>query len=796
VVRDVRFSFRALRKRPAFALAAVLTLAVGTGMTTTMFTLVDAVILRPLPGTNAEGMFYLELESDNGRVSTSPTPEFLRLIRDHASSFSRVEAYATQDYSIAVDGEPSRVRGGQASEGFFSFLGVGSQLGRTFLPGDGLGSGTPVVVLSHTFWAKRFGERADVLGRVMVIGGRTHEIVGVLPRDFRVDTPEEALLWIPEGAAGDLFAEGVPLEGALARLTEGVSVESARAELDALVQNNPLARRADMGWVGKVYAPGDLIDPALKKAMLILQAGAVLVLLIACGNLTNLLLAQGETRARELALRASLGAGRGRLVRQLLVECGVLGALGGVGGVFLTIWALEALPLFLPPGYAGFSMNGEVLLFSTAVSMIGVLVAGLLPSLKGSRRNLSEVMKGAGGHRRGRTRNVGVRQALVSGEVAMAFVLLVSAGLLLKSFSGLMTADVGFPPEELLSLRLDLPLESYGEDEARLAFLRQLRDEIGTGLPSQVGSATVATGLVEGLSAASGPVVPEGITGGDEEDQLLITWGVAPDYFEVVGVTLAGGRGFREGEGREGEELVIVNQEIASRFFAGQEAVGRRLRIDDDWYRIVGVAGSVDLPALAQSALGDLQVFFPLEQDISSSFHVLARVGGDRGGAVERLKEAVWRVDPSLPILDVSMVEDALAESLNEQRSNAMLMILFALTALSLGAVGIYGVVAYTVGLQIREIGIRVAVGATQDREVARVLWGGMRSVGLGLILAAAGFMVLSSTLSGLLHQVSSRDPFVISLGTSAVVAVSLLSTWLPARRAAGSDPVNSLKGE
>jgi len=606
----------------------------------------------------------------------------------------------------------------------------------------------------------------------------------------------EALFWVPEGAAGDLFAEGVPLEGALAALAEGVSLEVARAELDAIVQNNPLARRADMGWVGKVHAPRDLIDPSLKTALLLLQAGAILVLLIACGNLTNLLLAQGETRARELALRASLGAGRGRLVRQLLVECAVLGALGGIGGILLTVWALDALPLFLPPGYAGFSMNGWVLLFSIGISLTGILVAGLLPALKGSRRNLSEVIKGAVGRQGGRFRRVGVRQLLVTVEVAGGFVLLVSAALLLKSFSGLMTGDVGFPRQALLSLRLDLPEETYGDDEARLAFLSQLRDEIRVGLPHQLGSATVATGLVEGLAAAIGPVVPEGAVGGEEEDELLITWGVAPDYFEVVGVPLAEGRGFMEGEGLEGEEVVIINEVMANKYFADQEVVGRRLRVDDDWYRIVGVAGSVKLPAFAQSSFGDLQLFFPLQQDISGGLTVLARTQGDLGAAVDRLKEAVWKVDPSLPILGVSMVEDALAESLTQERSNTILMILFAITALTLGAVGIYGVVAYSVGQQIREIGIRIALGATQGGEAARVVWGGMKTVVLGLILGILGFFALSSALSGLLYEVSSRDPLVLLLGASAVAGVSLLSTWLPARRAAGSGPLHSLKGE
>ncbi|MFC1661866.1 ABC transporter permease, partial [Gemmatimonadota bacterium] len=436
--RDLRFGLRGLRRRPVFALAAILTLSVGIGMTTTMFTLVDAVLLRPLPGSNARGMVYLELETDDGRASTSPTPQLLRLVRDHASSFSRIEAYTTEDFTLMAHGEPLRGRGARASVGFFSFLGVRPGLGRGFLPQDGLGTDNPVVILSHTFWVDRFGESREALGRTLGINGRTHEIIGVLPRDFRVDTPAEALVWIPEGAAGELLAEGVPVEGALAKLRDGVSLDAARAELDAIVQNNPLDRLANLGWVGKVHTPADFVDPSLKRAILLLQAGAVLVLLIACGNLANLLLAQGETRAREFALRASLGAGRGRLVRQLLAESSVLGIVGGGGGILLTTWALDSLPLFLPPGYAGFALNRGVFLFAIGISLICVVAAGLLPALKGSKRNLGEVIKGSTSFAKGLLIRGGLRPILVSGEVAMAFVLLISAALLLKSFAGLM----------------------------------------------------------------------------------------------------------------------------------------------------------------------------------------------------------------------------------------------------------------------------------------------------------------------------------------------------------------------
>jgi len=794
--RDVCFGLRVLRKRPVFALAAVLTLSIGVGMTATMFTLVDAVILRPLPGSNAEGMVYLFLETADGRVSTSPSPEFLRLVRDHVSAFSGVEAYSTRDHSLSVAGEPLREMGATASVGFFSFLGVRPQLGRAFLSQDGSGSQGPVVVLSHTFWTERFGGARNVLGRTMVIDGRTHQIVGVLPRDFRVDTPREALFWIPESAAGELLSEGVPVEGALAILADGVSVAAAEAELNAVVENNPLTRRGGLDWVARIRTPEDLVDPSLKRAILLLQGGAFLVLLIACLNLVNLLLAQGEARARELAVRASLGAGKVRLVRQLMAETAVLGIVGSAGGLFLTTWALDSLPVFLPPGYAGFTLNREVFIFSLGASILSVLVAGLLPARKGAKRGLMDVIKGNPEPRHGMFGRAGVRKVLVTAEVAMAFVLLSAAGLLTKSLSGLMASDVGFPREDLLTLRVELPEDGYEDEGARRNFLQSLQNGIRAALPTQLGSATVANGLVENLAVVIGALVPEGVTAGDQEDQALLTWKVAPDYFDVLGLPISQGRAFQDEEGPGSDGVVIVNDEVARRYFPQGNAPGSFLQLNDQRLQVVGVAKSVKLPGLAQSSIGGLQLFFPLERDVGRGFTIIARVQGDRTSAVERLREAVWALDRSLPIIDVSLVEDALAESLGEERSNALLMGLFALTALALGAVGIYGVVAYSVSRKTREMGIRLALGASSGAVVRRVVVGSMGAVSVGILLGAVGALALVAPLSGLLVEVDPRDPTVFFSVAAVTVVVALTATWLPARRAARSDPLDALRAD
>jgi putative ABC transport system permease protein len=322
-----------------------------------------------------------------------------------------------------------------------------------------------------------------------------------------------------------------------------------------------------------------------------------------------------------------------------------------------------------------------------------------------------------------------------------------------------------------------------------------MRDGIRTGLPGSLGSATVASGLVDDLSATIGAVVPEGGNPEGAEDQILITWSVAPDYFQVVGVPVAQGRGFLEEEGSQGEEVVIINEEIARRYFPEGDAVGRRVLLADEWYRVVGVAGSVRLPEFTGSRFGDIQVYFPLAQEPSSSLNLIARVTGDRTAAVDRLKESVWRIDPGLPVLDVSLVEDALAESLSQERSNALLMVLFALTALTLGAVGMYGMVAYSVSRRVREIGVRMALGASSRDVVRRTVLGGMAPVLAGMVLGALGAFFLGSTLSGVL-QVDPRDPSVYFVVGALTASVAFLATWLPARRAAGGSPIDALRAE
>lgn len=796
LVRDLRMGFRNLRKRPVFALAGVLTLALGVGMSTTMFTLVDSIILHPLTGSNSDRLVYLRQGTEDGSTWRSPSSQLVEILREHSSSFSRIEAYSRDPYDVMINGEPFRLQGATGSVGFFDFLGVRPAMGRSFLPGDRPGGSGPVVILSHRLWVERFGEDPSAVGRTMVIEGQTFEVVGVLPRSFRVATPVEIGFWMPEGTAPGMEAEGTSLEAAIGQLAEGVSIEAARDELNAVLVNNPLDQWADQEWVGLVLTPGDLIDPRLRQALLILQAGAFLVLLIGCGNLANILLAQGEARGPEMAVRASLGAKRGRLIRQLLAESLVLGTFGGTLGLLLTLWALDSLPFFLPPGYSGFSLDRNAFLVAIGLSLGAVLLSGSLPAAKASRKDLNSVIKGGRTLPRGVLRRGGVRQLLVTSEVAMAFMLLVSAGLLLKSYAGLRGMETGFDPDGLLTMRLELPEERYGDPETQLAFIDRLGDRIDRGFPPTLGTATLATGMVAELSAMAAPLVPEGTSAEEAEYQFFLTWGVAPGYFRTVDLTILQGQAFSEEDGRGEEKVVIINQQIAGRFFSGLDPVGRRFGLRGDTYRVIGVSGDLRIPELAQSQIGALHLFFPLRQNVGPGITIVTRVAASRSDAIEAMRRIVHDVDPALPVLNISLVDDLISESLNQERSNALLMALFALTALILGAIGIYGVVAYSVTRQIREIGIRLALGASKERVLARVTLESMKTVGLGLVVGVAGALALGGTLSGQLHEVPPRDPGIFLAVFSGIAGVSFLSTWLPARRAAGPSPIRSLNSE
>ncbi|MCK5653004.1 MAG: ABC transporter permease, partial [Gemmatimonadetes bacterium] len=661
LARDLRCGLRTLGKRRAFAVAAIVTLGVGIGMTTTMFSVVSSVILRPLPVQNADGLVYLRRYSREVGMSAEPNPQMVQLIREEASSFNRVETLAVTELDLVGDGEPLRVGGVQVSGGFFSFLGVNPALGRIILPGDDAEGSPAVAVLSHRFWVDRFGEDPGVLGRSLRTDDQAYRIVGVLPPEFRLASYLNLPVWIPHTPAVGSQSAGTPVE-VLARLADGVSAEAAQAELDAILRRTPLEDAEGLIWEGRVETPRDRIDDNLRTAVLVLQIAAGLVLLIGCGNLANLLLALGEARTRELALRSALGAGRGRLVRQLLVESSLLGILGGGLGLLLTVWSLGVLPSLLPQDLGHLRIDAGVLAFALGVSLLSVLGFGLLPALRGSPHNLAESIKGGRAREAEKGSRFGVRGILVGAEVAMAVVLLLAAGLLAKSFLGLSALDTGFDRTEIVSVSFQLRGDRYADPEVQTPFYADLFGRIQTRFVSQGVPATIASNFISDLAAIYEAPMPEGMESSAEETpRLILTRAVAPDFFRTLGVPLHQGRGFLPGDDAEAEQVVVVNDGLARRYFQGQDPVGSRLRLGEEWYRVVGVAETLRLPALESYGLSELQVYYPFAQSPGVGMTVLTRVAGDRSSTIQLLKEEIWSIDPSIPISRVATADELLA---------------------------------------------------------------------------------------------------------------------------------------
>jgi predicted permease len=654
-------------------------------------------------------------------------------------------------------------------------------------------------VLSDGLWRSRFGADPSVLGHDLVVNDEPFTIVGVLPPAFRLEAYSEIRFWIPqvEEAGTATEAEEVPLH-TIARLAEGRSAEAAQAELDVISQRLPAPEDAEVAWTGEVVTPRERLDAKLRTGILVLQAAVALVLLIACANIAHLLLAQGEGRFKEFAVRSVLGACRGRLVRQLLTESLVLSLIGGTLGLLLALWGGEAIRALLPEELSRLEhvpLNGSHLGFTLLVALTTGVIFGLFPALQGSLPDLSGALKqsaaSSGAPKRWRL----LRQILVGAEVAISLVLLIGAGLLIKGFVQLQRIDPGFAAENLLTMRLELPEERYAEAGQQVAFFDELFDGFRDG-SAPLQAVSLASGIVTDFGGIFARPEPEGRPDDTKPKELLLVVTAMPDYFRTLGLPLIRGRGFTD-QDREGtESVVVVNEALARRYFSGEDPVGQRIRLGEDLYRIVGVAGDTRLPALVAWGHGDLQVYFPSRQSPTGAMTLAVRTTADQAAVVDLVKARIWAIDPHVPVTQVAMARDLLADSLAKQRFNAILMALFAGLAALLTAVGVYGVVASSVGRRTREIGIRLAVGAGAGNVLRQVIWQGMRPVAAGIVFGIAGALALVQLLAGLLPGTSVQDPAIFGAVSLLVATTALIATWLPAHRAVRVDPMTVLRQE
>lgn len=797
---DLKLAARSLGRNPGFTAAAVLCLGLGLGATSTVFSVIDAVLLRDLQCADPDRVVGLWGQAgEEGQIPLSLTE--VQAVEEGARSLARLAAAAPLNANLAApdgDGEPLRLTGVRVTAGFFPLLGVPARHGRTLGEGDDRPGAPRVAVLSDSLWRDRFGSDAAVVGRKLVLDGEPYTVVGVMPEGFRFGGPATQL-WVPLPA--DTTPPLVRSLYALGRLAPGVTVAAAQAEMEALGQSmradNPQRYRAH--WRLGLGLLRDQVVGRARQPLLVLAGAVALVLLIACVNVTCLLLARAAARRRELAIRTALGAGRAGLVRQVLAE-NLLLALGGWAlGLLLAAWSVGTLVALGPEGIRRLE-NSHVGLATAGAGLLAALLAALvcgLPPLLGSWRpalqgTLKEGGKGSGLGRGGQR----LLAALVAAEIAFAMVVLVGAGLLAQSFLRLRAIDPGYRTEGLLTAQLFLSPVSYPEPRLR-AFCAALTDELAR-LPGA--SHAVLSG---GIPLRNRMTMPVHLEGRLDEEMPVVDWqAVTPGYFATLGIPMRRGRDFAGADnGTAGEGVVIVDDLLARLLWPGEEAIGQRVRLGRDvespfeWRRVVGVVAHVQVQSLDGDSAG--QVYTPMLQLPPRLLSLVLRAdSGDPLRLLPAAREAVARLDPGLALDKIQTLEEVAAASLAARTTVLVLLASFAAVALLLAVVGVYGVMAYSVAQRRRDLGLRLALGA-EGRDVVRLV------LGQGLALAAAGVtagglaaLAGSRALAALLYGVEPTDPLTFAALALALLAIALLATWLPARRAARVDPVTALRAE
>lgn len=813
VSTDLKLAARLLVKNPGFTAVALVSLALGIGATTTIFSLLNALLLQPLPGRQPARLATVYTSDFSGpRYGTSSYADYLDF-RAGSPAFEGLAAYGAKPLLFTEGSESQRVLAQLVSGNFFDVLGLPARFGRTILKGEETAGEHPVIVLSDAFWRSRFAADPGVVGRAVALNGKPYTIVGVGPAGFAglirgvgVD------LFVP--VAMDPSLTGDPLDSRgnrglllIGRLRPGAGVEEARAEL-ALVARRLHASHPD-SWTdrqGKPRAVSVLPEDASRVLPIVrgpisaflgvLFAAVALVLLVACSNVASLLLARANTRRREIAVRVALGAGRGRLVRQLLTESLLLGGLAGVLGVALAELSIRLILAFQPPLpfslALGLELDARVLLFALALSLATGVVFGLLPALRASRTGPRAALQARGTDARSK-RGIALRDLLVTAQVAGSLVLLVSAGLLLRSLGNAQAIDPGFDPERALVFSLDLQAQGY--DPARgAAFYAALQERLQA--TAGVTAASFATYLPLTLGGERRGMRVVGYEPGAGEDMEIASSFVGASYFEAMRTAIVRGRGLTEQDAPGGRAVVVVNEAFVRRYWPGRDGLGERLALGWDEsevvMEVVGIARDGKYASLGEAPTP--YVFFPHRQLYRSQMAVVVRTESDPTALVAQMRRQVHALDPTLPVYDVKTLSAHLGTSLFPARAAATLLGLTGALALLLAALGLYGVLSYLVTLRTREIGVRVALGARREDVMRLVVGRGVKLAGAGLAIGLLASFGVTRFLSFLLYGTSPLDPATFAVVVALFAVVTLVAAWAPARRAASVEPLVALR--
>src|SRR5262245_8821095 len=796
VWQDLRYGARMLRTQPGFTLIAVITLALGIGANTAIFSVVNAVLLRPLPCEDPDRLVVFWTAPQQGRTEACSLPDFADW-REQSRSFERMAAFTDGAFNLTGVGEAERLNGQVITSDLFPALSIPLAFGRSFLPDEDRPGVSGVVILSYGLWQRRFGSNPDVVGHSVTIDGRDHTVVGIAAPDLWVFRDVD--LWVPlamdpaqAGRRSDfLFVVG--------RMKPGVSLDQARAEMNAisalLEQQYP---QKNSGWRAVLVSRHEAFVGNSRDMLLVLLAAVGFVLLIACANVANLLLARAATRGREIAIRAAVGAGRGRLVRQLLTECILLALMGGAVGVILAILGIDALVGFgakIIPRSSEIGVDARVLCFTVLLSTAAGALFGLAPALQVSRLKLNDALKegdrsgtSSGGRR--------LRPALVVSELSLCLILLIGVSLMVKSLYRLLNLDAGFNRENLLTMQISLPEIKYGSDQQVAAFYQRLIEGV-RGVPGVVSATAVSPLPLSGMGSNLAFGIAGRPAGAPDAGGDANVLSVGDRYIETMGIPLLLGRPITEQDGQGGPKAALINQTLARRYFDGQNPIGHQVTFDGpqttsaSWITIVGVMADTKHHVRAPAVYPSLYV--------APSVHstaLVARAQDDTSSLISAVRAEVRKLDRDLPVHDIQTMDHALRARLGPERFAAFLQIIFAAVALSLAAVGLYGVMSYAVSQRTREIGIRMALGARRSDVMTMVIGQGMKLAGAGILIGLGGALTLTRFMETLVFGASATDPLTYATIASLLIFVSFIACYLPARRATKVDPMIALRSE
>ena len=806
LVRDGRFALRTMARKPAFTAMAVIIIALGVGANTAVFSLVRAVMLRPLPFASPDRLVMVwEDASFVNFPKNTPAPANFVDWKDRNEVFEDMAAVRIRDFNLTGDGEPEKVYGYGVTANFFSVLGVAPVIGRTIAPEDDRPEANKVAVISYPLWQSRYGGDPGIIGRDILLDDQKHSVIGVMPRGFQFLDPD-VRIWVPAAfTPRQLASRGSHYLQVVARLKPAVTIERANNDIKAITAQ---IARDNPDQAGKldayVVSLSEELSGETRQPLIVLLVAVAFVLLIASANLANLLLSRALGRSKEVAVRTALGASRGRLVRQLLTESVLLSLTGGVAGVLVAIWSFEFLGQLIPPGlrlFVDLRIDATVLIFTLALSVITGIVFGLAPALQSLNIDLNEALKQGGGRTSLSAGHRRLQNAMIIGEVALAMVLLVGAGLLIKTFSRLSDQYSTLRAESVLALRTQLPESRYQQPSRRFAFYKQVLERVNA-LPGVVSAAYTTSvpldwrGGTNGISIEGRPV-ERGVMYDANHRQI------SDDYFKTIGIALVQGRTFNEGDTEQSIPVAIINKTMAREFWPGEDPIGKRFKPSspdspDPWIQIVGVVA--DLKQMGAEKPAKPEMYMPYQQVADQPWYaprdLVIRASVPPTSLVSAVISKVHELDPDQPVSNIRTMSEVLGKEFGQRQTGTTLLGVFAGLAMLLAAIGLYGVLSYFVTQRIPEFGVRIALGAQRRDILMLVLKRGMglALVGLGIGLAAS--FALTRLMRSLLFEVSASDPMVFGVIAALLLSVAFAACVIPARRATKVDPMIALRYE